>query len=145
MILGFQVSLGRKVFVGEVFGFKLLPSRCRASFPPSLSTVGADTESPSKKKIYLRQVPKLGGRPPKRERKLQCAGVQLLSNARQNPASPTHRAMLGRKSQRSLGLGLLVTRMVTTIPIWPWKREMDLTQRAEGSQRSEMVLEERGL
>ena len=74
MGLGFRryskkVSPARKVFAGE-----------ESRFPPLTA------ERHRKRKGYLRQISKLGGRPPKRECRLQCARGRVLSDVQQSPA-----------------------------------------------------------
>ena len=75
--LGFRcysknISLGRKVFAGEEFGIPVT-----AELEPHRTAM----TRPKKRVIYLRQISKLGRRPPKRACRLQCASGQALSEA----------------------------------------------------------------
>ena len=108
-----------------------LPSK----FSPSPSTVRLRHRTvmarPNKRKTYLRQVSKLGGRPSKRECRFQCASGQLgvFSNVQQSPALLSLLSERSQRSQRSQSLGLPVRGMVTVALISPWKMKyMDLTQ-----------------
>ena len=66
---------------------------------------------PNKRKTYLRQVSKLGGRPSKRECRFQCASGQLgvFSNVQQRLALLL---LLSKRRQKSHSLGLSVRDMV---------------------------------
>ena len=135
--LGFRcyskVSPGRKVFAGGEFRFKLPPLAAGLLFFLTHSLPSwTRTQRPRKRKVYLKQVSK-------RECRLWCG---LLCNSQH---SPTHRAKLSGRSQRSQGLGLSVRRIVVTVPIRPRKREVNLTQTAEGSKGVKIVLGKRGL
>ena len=83
MELGFRcyskkVSLGKKVFAREEFRFSPLTEE-REPHRTAMTR-------PSKRKVYLRQISKLGGRPPKRGCRLQCASGRVLSDVQQSPA-----------------------------------------------------------
>ena len=73
-----RVSQGRKVFAREKFRFSPLTA--------DLEPCRTAKTRPSKGKIYLRQISKLGGRCPKRECSLQCASDRVLSDVQQSLA-----------------------------------------------------------
>ena len=67
----------KKVFAREEFRFSPLTEE-REPHRTAMTR-------PSKRKVYLRQISKLGGRPPKHGCRLRCASGRVLSDAQQSP------------------------------------------------------------